>query len=162
MKHTKRHISDFRTTRYRVFYASGYFRIDLEYDIKWHTKHLKKLQKHFKDPKKYHKTITSHTVDENRTRHYEEHVINSIPFHKKLLEDHKKRLKAMLEIMPARIYRKLRRLSMRLHDVPEYLVYDKHDKEFFFVSETMSPDRRRWISLVRDKYKICDVVVMIG
>ena len=153
-------INDFRTHDYRVFYASSYFNIDLWYEIEWNKKHIRKLHKHAKKPHLFHSQFTDGDVDHHRERHFREQVVDSIPFHKKIMEEHKKRLKTILKLMPKRKYKRIVSISMKHRGTPKYFVYDKKEKNYFFVAERLTKERRYWIHLVRDKYKLCDVVLM--
>jgi len=154
------HINGFRNENYRVFLAGPYFNLDLWYEIEWQKRYLNKLQMHHKKPHLFHAQHHAGEIDEHRKRHYQEHVVESIPFHKKILEDHRKRLSAILEIMPEKTYKKIVKISMKHHGTPEYFVYDKVNSQFFFVAEHIGTETRKWISLVRDKYHLANVVAV--
>ena len=162
-KHLKKSVSDFRTARYRVFYASPYFCIDLPYEIKWHKMHLKKLHRQAANPKLCHKVITSGSVDGLgglEEVHYEAKVLNSIPLHQKLLADHIKRLETMLDILPKRTYNKIKNYSIKHGGIPEFFVYDKRKRDFFFIAETTDALKKAWVHNIKDRMKLCDVVVL--
>lgn len=151
------HINELRTSDYRVFFAAPYFSLDLVYEISWQKRHIRQLQKHLKKPHTYHGKFTEADHGEHRRRHFQEHVVDSIPFHKKILEDHEKRLKTIESIVPPRTYRKLVDISKKHRGTPEFFVYDKKNKDFFFIAEHVDALKRKWIELVRDKHKICNV-----
>ena len=153
-------INFYRTQRYRVFYAEPYFDNNLKYEITWHTKHLKKLKKHAKKPHLFHKKRTSGELEEHHHRHHKEHVIDSIPFHEKILNQHIKRLKVITSLMSKRIYNKLNKISMRYGGTPDYFVYDKTTKKFFFVCHKPDDAKKTWINLVKSVYKICDIIIL--
>jgi hypothetical protein len=152
-------IHHFRTQQYRVFLASPYFRLNLEEEIAWHESHLKKLRIQAKAPHLFHKERTSHPVDEHRERHFREHVIESIPFHDKILSEHRQRLKAVLGFMPLKTYKKIHGISMDLDAVADYFVFDRVAKKFFFVIDRPTPEKEKWANKVRRK-RICDVLVL--
>jgi hypothetical protein len=152
-------IHHFRTHQYRVFLAGPYFKLDLEEEIKWHEGHLKKLRLQARNPHLFHRERTSQPVDEHRERHFREHVIESIPFHEKILSEHQRRLNALLELMPKKTYKRLQEISMDLDAVGDYLVYDRLSKRFFFVIDRPSPEKERWADRVRRK-RICDVMAL--
>jgi hypothetical protein len=139
--------------------AEPYFKLDLEKEIKWHEDHLRKLKVHAKSPHLFHKSRTAHKVDEHRERHFKEHVLDSIPFHEKILSDHRKRLKTVLEMMPEKRYRKLRNVCVKLDTVADYLVFDRVGKAFFFVVDRLTPDKERWSQVVRKK-RLCEVIFL--
>ena len=154
------HIDELRTQDYRVFYAAPYFSLDLEYEIKWHRKHLKRLDKHSEKPHLFYKQFTNGKINEQRRQHFREHVIDSIPFHRRIHGEHEKRLEAISGMIPNRKYKKLVSISRRHGGTPEFFVYDKKNKDFFFVAEHINEAKRHWIHLVRDVHKICDVIVI--
>jgi len=154
------HINQLRTSDFRVFLAEPYFNLDLAYEISWQKSHLKKLKHHAKNPPKFHRQFHEQKITEDRKRHFKEHVIDSIPFHKKILEAHTKRLKTILKIIPLIKYKKIVNISRRYQGTPEYFVYDKKNKDYFFVAEHLTEKRKHWIHLVRDKYKLCDVIIL--
>ncbi len=151
------HIDDFRTPNYRVFYAGPYFNLDLWYEITWNKKHLKKLKKHAQNPHLFHKQFHDKKSDDAKKRHFREHVIDSIPFHEKILDEHQRRLDTILELMPLRKYKKIVGISIKHGGTPEFFVYDKINKEVFFVVEHLTDERKKWIKLVR---KLCDVIIL--
>lgn len=153
------HIDEFRTKDHRVFFASPYFNVDLWHEIEWHKRHIKELQKHKEKPHLFHAQFVDQVTDE-RHGHFKEHVIDSIPFHKKILEDHETKLKTILSIVPKRTYKKIVNISRKHKGTPEYFGYNKKTKEYFFVAEHMTPERKEWIRLVRDYHKYCDVIVL--
>lgn len=155
-----KHINDFRTDDYRVFYAAPYFDLDLWYEIGWHKKHLKKLKNHAINPHLFYQQYTNSEITEQRKKHFQEHVLDSIPFHKKILEENEKRLKTILHLMPKRKYKKIVNISKEYGGTPEFFVYDKTSKEFFFVAEHLDDTKKHWIGLVKDVHEFCDVVVL--
>jgi hypothetical protein len=152
-------IHDFRTHQYRVFLAEPYFKIELEKEIDWHESHLKKLRLQAKNPHLFHKERTSHPVDEDRERHFREHVIESIPFHEKILNDHRLRLKTILDIMPEKSYRKLHKLSRKYGTAGDYFVFDRNSRNFFFVVDKHTADKGKWSEVVKKK-KLCEVMFL--
>jgi hypothetical protein len=152
------HINEFRKNDYRVFIANPYFSLDLEYEIEWNKKHIKKLREHKEKPHKFHSQFHDSHIDEHRKRHFREHVIDSIPFHEEIADRHKKRLDTILQIMPKKTYLKLVKISKKYLCTPEFFVYDKINKQFFFIADHIDEEKKKWICMVRDKYKICDVV----
>jgi len=131
--------------------------MDIEYEIKWHEKYLKQLHQHKKNPSIYHRKLTSHKINQDRLRHFKEHVIDAIPFHRSLIEKQKKRLETIKMLMPMNKFKKLVKVSMKYGGTPEYLVYDKLLKNSFFVSEHLSDDRIKW--MVKAK-KLTEVIVL--
>lgn len=152
-------IHHFRTHKYRVFLAESYFKLDLEEEISWHESHLRKLKVLMKNPSLFHKEHTSHPIDEHRERHFQEHVVDSIPFHEKIYADHQKRLKTILEIMPEKTYKKLHALSLELDTVPEYLIFDRTDGKFFFAVEKRTSEKEKWAKKAKSK-GLSDVVFL--
>ena len=155
-----KHIDNFRTSEYRVFYASSYFNIDLFYEIDWHREHIKKLDRYSQKPHLFHKEYSTETPHERHKSHFTEHVIEGIPFHKKILEEHEKRLKAILSMMPKRIYKKIVSISKKYGGTPEYFIYDKANRKFFFVVEHLDDAKKHWIYLVSEKHQYCDVICL--
>lgn len=154
------HINEFRTDDYRVFYAAPYFNVDLEHEVKWHKSHLKTLHKHAKKPHLFHKQYHDGEITPERERHFKEHVLDSIPFHSKIKAEHEKRFATIRKIMPKRVYKKLVHISREHGGTPEYFVYDKKDKDFFFVCDGFDLSKKKWIDLVKHKYKLCEVLVL--
>ncbi|MBW2964496.1 hypothetical protein KY363_03475 [Candidatus Woesearchaeota archaeon] len=152
-------IDSFRTQQYRVFRAEPYLKLDLENEIKWHEEHIRKLELQAKNPALFHAGRTSHKIEEHHERHFREHVIEAIPFHRKILSEHKARLKAILEIMPERRYRKLRKVTKKTDAVPDYIVFDRLSREFFFVVDRPTPGKEKWSQVVRKK-RICEVIFL--
>lgn len=152
-------IHHYRTHQYRVFRAEPYFKLDLEKEIKWHEEHLRKLRLHAKNPELFHRSRTSHRIEEHHERHFKEHVLDSIPFHSRILLDHQKRLKTILDIMPEKKYRKLRAISKKLDTVADYLVFDRLSQGFFFVVDRPSPEKENWSRRVMKK-KLCEVIFL--
>jgi hypothetical protein len=152
-------IHHFRTHQYRVFLAEPYFKLDLEEEIKWHEDHIRKLKLQAKNPKLFHSSRTSHKIEDHHHRHFKEHVIDSIPFHEKINSDHRKRLKTILSIMPEKKYKKIRQVSVKLDTVPDYLVFDRLGKRFFFVIDRPTPEKEKWSRIVKRK-KLCEVVLL--
>jgi hypothetical protein len=144
-------IHHFRTAQYRVFLAEPYFKLDLEREIKWHEEHVRKLKLMAKNPKLFHSARTSHEIDQHRERHFQEHVIDSIPFHEKILNDNKARLKTILELVPERTYRKLHSLCVKHDASPDYFVFDRLANRFFFVIEKPTPGKEDWSRVVEKK-----------
>ena len=99
-------------------------------------------------------------LDEHKIRHFKEHVVDAIPFHEKFLKDHEKRLETILSMVPKNTYIKLVRLTRKHHGLPEYFVYDKKNKMFFFVAEHATGEQKEWIRLVKDRHKLCEVIVL--
>jgi|GEM_PF-2638449 len=158
-KMDKASIHQFRTNQYRVFHAEAYFKLDLEKEIGWHEEHLRKLRLHAKNPKLFHAERTSHNIDEHRERHFQEHVIESIPFHEKILKDHQHRLKVILDIMPKKQYEKLRGISVKLDSVPDYFVFDRLSRNFFFVVDRPTREKKEWSKVV-EKKDLCKVLFL--
>jgi hypothetical protein len=152
-------IHQFRTHQYRVFLAEPYLKLDLEEEVKWHEDHLRKLRLQAKNPKLFHSSRTSHDIEGHHHRHFQEHVIESIPFHEKILSDHKKRLKTVLSIIPEKKYKKLQKISLKLDTVPDYLVFDRLSKRFFFLIEKLTPEKEEWSRIVKKK-RICEVMFL--
>jgi hypothetical protein len=90
-------------------------------------------------------------------QHFKEHVIEAIPFHKKLQEQHKKRLNTIKKLIPKRKYNKLVKISMKYGGTPEYFVYDKLNKKYFFVAEHADEARKKWINKTK---KLVDVIIL--
>ncbi|MFH1133631.1 MAG: hypothetical protein V1735_04010 [Nanoarchaeota archaeon] len=151
-------VAAFRTPDYRVFYAAPYFAVDLPREIRWHEGHLKKLKRQKDKQHLFHRQFTSGPVTEARRRHYEEHVIHSIPFHERFLREHQARLHTMLSIIPKRTYHRLVHISLRHGRIPEYFVYDKRLKKPFFVAERADSQTNGWIADVRKRH-LCEVIV---
>lgn len=152
-------INRFRTHQYRVFLAEPYFKLDLEKEVKWHEEHLKKLNLQSKNPDLFHKARTSHKIEDRHHQHFQEHVIESIPFHKEILENHKKRLKTILDIMPEKTYQKIRKISKKHDTVAEYLVFDKIARKFFFLVEQPTPEKEKW-SKVIEKKRLAEIMFL--
>jgi hypothetical protein len=57
-------------------------------------------------------------------------------------------------VMPIKKYRKLHKISIKYGDVPEYFVYDKEGKKFFFVAKHLSESRMKWISKAKNMARI--------
>lgn len=144
-------IHDFRTHQYRVFMAEPYLKLDLEDEIAWHEEHLGKLRLMARNPDLFHSSRTSHKPEEHHHRHFKEHVLDSIPFHEKILSDHRKRLKTALDIMPEKRYRKLCRVSKKVDAVPDYIVFDRISRDFFFVVDRPTPGKVKWSRIVKRK-----------
>ncbi|MBU0979327.1 MAG: hypothetical protein KJ709_00845 [Nanoarchaeota archaeon] len=155
----KRGISHYRTPDYRVFYAAPYFNVDLDYELEWHKKHVKKLRKHREKPHLFHQQHSKGKTSHERYRHFEEHVVKSIPFHEKFIRDHERRLRTMLGMLPKKRYKALQTISRKTWGVPEYFIYDKANKKPFFVAERPGHETTEWIRLVRKK-KLCEVIVL--
>ena len=156
----KKHINDYRTDNHRVFYAEPYFNLDLWFEINWHKKHIKNLKKHAKNPHLFHNQFTEGEITKERKQHFKEHVTDSIPFHERVLDDHQKRLKTILKLVPRRKYKKMVNISKKHGGTPEYFVYDKQNKKFFFVADELNENNKQWVGLVRDSHKFCDVIVL--
>jgi len=156
---TPKTIHHFRTNQYRVFLAEPYFKLNLEKEIKWHEEHLRKLRILEKNPKIFHSSRTSHDIDEHRVRHFNEHVTESIPFHEKILDDHKTRLKTILEMVPEKTYRKLHSLCVKFDAAPDYFVFDKLAKKFFFVIDRPTEEKKKFSKFV-EKKRLCDVLFL--
>ncbi|MFC1741727.1 hypothetical protein ACFL3V_04290 [Nanoarchaeota archaeon] len=152
-------IHHFRTHQYRVFLADPYLKLDLKKEVKWHEDHLNKLKLHKKNPELFHSERTAHRIDKQRERHFNEHVMDSIPFHQKILAEHKRRLTTILNIMPEKTYKKLKNITIKLKTAPDYLVFDKLSKEFFFIIEKPTPEKEKWSKLVQKK-KLCEVLFL--
>ncbi|MBW2968225.1 hypothetical protein KY362_07100 [Candidatus Woesearchaeota archaeon] len=152
-------IHHFRTHQYRVFLAEPYFKLDLEKEIKWHEEHLRKLRLQAKNPELFHRSRTSHKIEDHHHRHFQEHVIESIPFHEKILADHRHRLKTILDIVPEKSYRRLHKMSKKLDTVPDYLVFDRLSREFFFVVDRPTEEKAKWSRIARKK-RLCEVMFL--
>ena len=152
-------IHHFRTHQYRVFLAEPYFKLDLEDEIRWHDEHIRKLRLQAKNPRLFHSSRTSHMIEDHHHRHFREHVIESIPFHEKILSDHKKRLKTVLAIVPEKRYRKICAVSKKADAVADYLVFDRISKAFFFVVDRRTPEKEKWSRIVKRK-KLCEVMFL--
>ncbi len=152
-------IHDFRTHQYRVFLAEPYFKLDLEEEIGWHEEHLKKLRLQAKNPHLFHRSRTSHDIEDHHHRHFREHVLESIPFHEKILSDHRKRLKTILELMPEKDYRKLHKLCIKHDAHPDYLVFDRLSRNFFFVIDRPTPEKEKWSRVVKRR-KLAEVMFL--
>ncbi len=149
-------INRFRTHQYRVFLAEPYFKLDLEKEIEWHEDHLNKLRLQKKNPELFHRARTSHRIENHHQRHFQEHVIDSIPFHEKILQDHRKRLKTILDIIPEKSYRKLCRLCKKYDAVADYLVMDRISNKYFFLIEKPTDQKIKWSQVVLKK-KLAEV-----
>jgi hypothetical protein len=124
--------------------------MDLEYEIRWHKEYLEKLHKQRKNPALFHRERTSHNITDRHLEHFKEHVIEAIPFHNSIIEEHEKKLSAIHNLIPVRKYRKLVRISIKYHGVPEYFVYEKSTKKFFFVAEHVDDTRKKWIKKTKN------------
>ena len=153
-KHVKT-LDYFRTHEYRVFVAPPYFDLDLVHEIKWNRAYIKKLKKHKEKPHLFHKE-RGYRKDE----HYQEWVIESLPFHEKLLSEHTEKYRIITGLIPKKTYRKINKISIRYGGTPEYLIIHKKSKSYFFLATHSNDVRNYWIHLVRDRYKLCDVVVL--
>jgi len=152
-------IHHFRTHQYRVIRAEAYFKLDLEEEVKWHEEHLRKLRLQAKNPDLFHRSRTSHKIEDHHHRHFKEHVIESIPFHERILRDHRHRLKTVLDIMPEKTYKKLQKVSMKLDAHPDYLVFDRVAGKFFFIIDRPSPEKEKWSKVVERK-KLAEVMFL--
>ncbi len=159
-KHHIKNLHNVRNPNYRVFISDSYFKIDLQKEIKWHKQHLSKLHKFSKKPHLFYEKRHDTGIDDHKDKHFKEHVVDSIPFHKQILEHQEKRLSTIKEIMPLSKYKKLVKLTKEIGEVPEYFVFDKVNKEFFFIIEVMTTNKKRWMHAVKDLYEICDVVIL--
>ncbi len=157
--HVHASIDAFRTSDFRVFYANPFFSIDLFSEVKWHSAHLKKLKGFVEHPKKFHAEHHGRDPDENE-HYFKEHVLDSIPFHEKILADHVARISFLRGVMSSGIYRKLVKTTRLCSNCPDFFVYDKKNKRYFFVIDVLTPQKHRWKLLVKDKYRICDVVIL--
>lgn len=153
-------IEYFQNDDYRVFLSASYFNIDIKKEIKWHTKHLKKLRQQKSSPIKFHQERGHKIVDKDKIRHHKEWVIDSIPFHEKFLLENKNRLELINSIMPIRTYNKLNSISLKYKGTPEYFIYHKKSKTYFFLALDNNHQKMKWIHLVKDKYKLCDVIIL--
>ncbi len=157
--HSHEHIDAFRTRDFRVFHAQPFFASDLYFEIAWNKKHLKKLHNYVENPHKYHEH--HHGRDHSELHHYfQEHVLDSIPFHEKILKDHQSRLNFLKTVMSKFTYKRLHRITKRNGGCPDYFAYDKKRKKYFFIIEEPTHEKRHWRALVKDRYKICDVVML--
>ena len=77
-----------------------------------------------------------------------------------MLDEHQKRLKTILKLVPKRKYKKMVNISKKHGGTPEYFVYNKLNKKFFFVAEKINENNKQWVELVRDTHGICDVIVL--
>jgi hypothetical protein len=89
--------------------------------------------------------------------HFKEHVIEAIPFHTSIFEQHKKRLETIKNIMPLRKYRKIVKLSLKFGGTPEYFVFDKQNKKCFFVIENTNEERKKWAEKAK---KVIEVITI--
>jgi len=153
-------IDEFRTDDYRVLLASPYFSNDLEGDIRWHKRYLKRLMRYQKDPDKFHRQFPSEISEQDKGRHFKEQVIDSIPFHQKIIEENGSRLNAITSMMPRKDYKRLVSITMRNNGLPEYFVYSKFEDDYFFVASGSDQENMGWSSLVKDKCRICDIVFL--
>jgi hypothetical protein len=157
----KTHINHFRNEDNRVFLANPYFAIDLRDEIEWHRSHIKKLKNYAVKPHEWIAQFTSEEeLGEDRKEHFREQVVENIPFHSKILEDHEKRLDFILSIINLGIYQKIVDITKKYGGLPEYFVYSKLHDDFFFVIEKASKEKNHWAFLVKEKYKICDIVYL--
>ena len=154
-------IDDFRTKQFRVIRAESYFRLNLEKEVNWNEEHIEKLHLQAKDPDLFHRSRTSHEIEDHHQKHFKEHVLDSIPFHKKILEEHKHRLRTLLEIMPEKTYKKIHKISMKYDSHPDYLIFDKINKTFFFVIETATDGNKAWSRTITKK-NIGEVLFLDG
>jgi hypothetical protein len=74
-----------------------------------------------------------------------------------LIQKHKKKLETIEQIIPPRKYRKLVRFSINSGGTPDYFVYDKINKEYFFISEYLNEDRNKWM---KNTKKIVKTIVL--
>lgn len=150
----------FDSKRYRMFYSAPFFLVDLEYEIKWHTKHLKQLKRYKRNPKRFHRDhLTSHSGKHPVSVIFKEQVIDSIPFHEKALLDQKARLKIMRSMISLSKYRKLRRFCMAHQGTPEYFIFDKKTKVIAFATDRTDYYKKRWIAIAKKK-GIANTLVM--
>jgi hypothetical protein len=153
-------IDAFRTKDFRVFHSAPFFRLNLFYEIKWQKKHIKKLHKYLRKPHKYFKDHYDRALEERHHDHFHEHVVESIPFHQKIMDDHMKHAKVINSIMSKFTYNRIARISMEHGGIPDYLVYDKKKKDFFFVIAHLTTAKKKWKHLVEGKYRICEVLAL--
>jgi len=160
-KEAASHINEYRNHDHRVFYAAPFFNVDLRHEIRWHKGHLKKLRKHAQNPQKFYDEHYAHEPESHaRKEHFHEHVLESIPFHQKLLREHELRYNAIRSMLSGRQYQRIVEISQRHGGTPEYFVFHKPSKEVFFVAEKLDDLRMHWVRLVRDIHGIADVVVL--
>lgn len=152
--------SPFDSRRYRMYYAAPFFMVDLEYEIKWHSKYLKKLKHYKRNPKKFHRDhLTAHSGKHPVKEIFKEQVLESIPFHEKALDEHKARLKLIKSMMSLRRYRQLRKFCMKHSGMPEYFIFDKKEKKIIFATDRADYHKKRWISLAKRK-KLAETIIM--
>ena len=131
--------------RYRVFKAESFLATDLAYEIKWHKKHIGLLEKYTKKPHLYHEAHGhAHKTEEEKERHYREHVVDSLPFHRKLLHDHTQRQKLLVSFFPKSKLRTLRKLNAERSYLPDYLIYDKTTDSAFFANTFPTTAQQVW------------------
>ncbi len=149
----------FSDRRNKMYYAAPFFMVDLESEIRWHKTHLEKLKGHKADPHKFHKEYLLSSRHSNNPDIFKEHVIESIPFHERILSEHEARLKIIKSIMPIKDYRRLLRFCFSNNPIPEYFVFDMDTKEVFFVCQGLDYHKKKWMVLAKKK-GITDVVVI--
>jgi hypothetical protein len=153
-------LNHFRTPEYRVFLADPYFNINIKEEIRWNNEYLMKMEVYKEKPVLFHIQQKDGEITDERRRHFKEHVIESIPFHRNIQETLEQRLKNILKLVPSSKYWKLVRISLSVGGLPEYFVYDLVVKDFFFVAERLTDDRRRWIHQAQDVERLCSVVLL--
>jgi len=137
-------VAQYRTEDFRVFLAPPYFSADLEHEVAWHRKHLAMLHHHKQNPHLFHRQFTAGPITPDRIKDYEEQVLNSIPFHQKILHEQQHRLTAILGLLPKRRYKKIVGISRKNGVVAPYFIYDKRRKKSFFLIEHEAPHLRAW------------------
>lgn len=138
--------------RYRVFDAEPLLSLDHTYEIKWQTRHLKKLRKQAKKPNLFHELYGFlHKTPEEKQRHYNEQVTEAIPFHTKMLNDHTKRQTFMSLYFKDGDLKSFRKLAPDRTYYPDYLIYDKINKQVFFANQKPSTTQQIWAIEVEKK-----------
>jgi hypothetical protein len=131
--------------------------IDLDKEIQWHKEHLCNLKIQARNPQLFHSMRTSGPIEEHHQKHFQEQVIDAIPFHEKLLAEHEERSKIISSIIPAKSYKKIQDICLDTKTVGDYLVFDKQSQKFFFANESLTPEKQSWSKKVS---KHCDVITI--
>jgi len=139
-------------TRYRIFHAEPLLALDLGSEIKWHQRHLKHLKKQAQRPNLFHEHWGYlHKTPQERERHFQEHVLEQIPYHSKRLADHIRRRELITAFFSPRAINDLRGLASERGAFPDYLVYDKERKSVFFLNKNPTTAQQIWAHEVQAK-----------
>jgi hypothetical protein len=152
-------LEEFSAGEYDVYEAGALFSINLYDELAWHKKHIKKLEYYLHHPEAFHKDHGREKPEDRHHAHYHEHVVESLPFHQKLLEEHKKRLATVRRLMPKVLYQRIVKITKQAGGVADYLVYDPKQKRSFFIIEHLTVEKLRWKHLIKDKHDIAEVMV---